>query len=72
MNQYHIICHCVSSHVQICTGGPAPAGSEDPDCSDGNFLNISIEAHLMYLGIDISRSVNTNSVPPEVTVTETM
>eukprot|EP00698_Gefionella_okellyi_P006550 TRINITY_DN15881_c0_g1_i1.p1 TRINITY_DN15881_c0_g1~~TRINITY_DN15881_c0_g1_i1.p1 ORF type:complete len:301 (+),score=55.55 TRINITY_DN15881_c0_g1_i1:124-903(+) len=45
---------------QICTGGAAPAGSEDPSCSDGNTFNIDVEDHLNYLGFPISDYVNSS------------
>lgn len=40
---------------EICEGGEAPAGSEDPHCSDSRWWRTSIDDHLHYLDIMISR-----------------
>jgi hypothetical protein len=37
-----------------CTGGPVPAGSEDPNCSDGITLPLSISDHNLYIGQPVS------------------
>lgn len=38
---------------QVCTGGPLPTGSEDPNCSDSVRLP-SIGDHNLYLGVAVS------------------
>lgn len=39
----------------ICTGGSAPEGSEDPNCSDSvEFWDYSVEDHRHYLGFALT------------------